>query len=140
MRCVSLIFVLCALLDGAPIVPDSERIIINDAVERNIKDVAKRKDFVKLLIAVRRTENGRPGYEFGVEHDDAIGIVKQAGWCAAICWKRWLEYDAGEYHGVGMQDGDGFVWYLASRYCPVNREVWFSNVVFFILKQEGTDE
>jgi len=33
-------------------------------------------------------------------------------------------------------DGEPFLHYLARRYCPINREVWLSNVVWFLANAE----
>jgi len=103
--------------------------IIVAAVERNVQDATLRPCFVRLLRAIRKAENGRRGFEFGVESPRAEGFTNQAGWCASIVNRRWDEWTMIQ---AETQDGEPFLHYLARRYCPVNREVWLSNVVWFL--------
>ena len=124
-----LLVALTATSTAEGIVPATEKAMIAGAVARNIPDPLLRTSFVRLVSAIRRTENGRPGFEFGVEHPAAKGIEKQAGWCASIVWKRWTEWAAGDME-------EPFLVYLARRYCPVNRDVWCHNVIYFLEKQE----
>ena len=79
------------LASTATALPPQEEAIIVAAVDRNVPDATLRPCFVRLLRAIRKTENGRHGFEFGVEHRRAESFVNQAGWCAAICMKRWDE-------------------------------------------------
>jgi hypothetical protein len=69
-----------------------------------------------LLFAIRKTENGGPGVEFGVLHPKAKGtnLRTQAGWAAATIIKNRGRHDANK-------DGD-FVSFLGSRYAPKNAE------------------
>lgn len=86
---------------------------IVDAVQTNIPEEALRPSFVRLLVAIRLSENGGKGREFGVMSKKANTYRRQAGWCAAICWLRYQEW----------KDGDKmpskFLVYLANRYAPV---------------------
>jgi len=118
----------------ATALPPQEESIIVAAVERNVTDATLRPCFVKLLRAIRKTENGRKNYEFGVEHHRAEGFTNQAGWCAAICMKRWDEWVLIQAEAF---DGEPFLHYLARRYCPVNREVWLGNVMWFLENEKG---
>lgn len=83
---------------------------INNGISRNDhKNLA-------LLFAIRKTENGGPGVEFGVLHPKAKGtnLRTQAGWAAATIMKNRGRYDE-------KRDGD-FVSFLGSRYAPKNAE------------------
>jgi hypothetical protein len=117
---------LTATSTAGDIVPPREAEIIRDAVARNIPDQALRPTFVRLVSAIRRTENGRKDFELGVEHKDAKGIEKQAGWCASIVWKRWND----------CPENEPYLYWLSRRYCPVNQEQWLKNVMYFLEKQQ----
>lgn len=70
-----------------------------------------------ILLAIRKSENGRAGREFGILHPKAkdTNLDTQAGWCAATIVKtrkQWV--DAG-------QPGD-FISFLGKKYCPVGAE------------------
>ena len=72
-----------------------------------------------ILFAIRSSENGRPGIEFGVLHprakDQPNSLRVQAGWCAATIsknHKRWLK---------SKEDVD-FITFLGRRYCPVGAD------------------
>jgi hypothetical protein len=80
-----------------------------------------------LLAAIRKTENGGPGLEFGVgqdqpghpatryKHSPASSFLTQAKWAAGTIKKRYT--------------GDLTV--FAQRYCPKNAESWRNNVHFW---------
>lgn len=114
-----------------------EHQVIVAAVERNIPDPSLRPLFVKLLKSIRRAENGKPGREFGVIHKKAKTLDQQAGWCAAICWRRYCEWET-ELHG------DDFLEYLASKYAPEKvandpnglNANWLRNVRRFMKEQK----
>jgi hypothetical protein len=83
---------------------------INNGISRNDhKNLA-------LLFAIRKTENGGPGVEFGVLHPKAKGtdLRTQAGWAAATIMKNRGRHNE-------KKDGD-FVSFLGSRYAPKNAE------------------
>lgn len=116
MRCKSILWLLLSL-PGAfgatreEALPAWETAAIQAAVERNIPDRMLWPYFARLCAAIRRAENGGPGREFGVMSKKARTYDEQAGWCAAIAWKRWQEFQTGKH-------GDDFLVYLASRYAP----------------------
>ena len=66
-----------------------------------------------LLIAIRISENGPEGTEFGVLHSDAVNtnLDTQAGWCVATIMAnhRRFNYDKVDNHFIHM---------LGERYCP----------------------
>lgn len=122
--------ILFCLVTGAS---GNETQTIKDAVERNVPEVSLRPYFVRLLTAIRLAENGGPGREFGVMNSKANNLDKQAGWCAAICWKRYQEFKTGQH-------GQSYLEYLARRYAPIgvandpgnlNRN-WLKNVKHFM--------
>jgi len=88
-----------------------------------IMDAAKsngiaRDDYqnLSMLFAIRKTENGGPGVEFGVLHPKAKGtnLRTQAGWAAATIMKNRGRHNP-------KKDGD-FISFLGSRYAPKNAE------------------
>jgi len=88
------------------------------------------QDQTILLTAIRKTENGGPGLEFGVgqdqtghrarryKHSPARSFMVQASWAAGTIKKR--------YTG-DLQD-------FAQRYCPKNAAVWQQNVEYWMAK------
>lgn len=114
--------ILCANASGLE--PRVEDLII-DAVDRNVPDPSLRPCFVRLLRAIRDTENG---WMVAESDSRAVGVEKQADWCAAICWKRWQEWTVMS----GSGDVEPWLCYLGRRYCPVNSEVWVSNIVWML--------
>ncbi len=124
---------LCSAITGYT----DERQIIVEAVERNIPDPSLRPYFTRLLHAIRRAENGAKGREFGIMHKKASTIDRQAGWCAAVCLKRYREWET-ELHG------DDFLEYLASKYAPEKvandpnglNAHWLRNVRRFMREQK----
>jgi hypothetical protein len=103
--------------------------IIMDAASRN----SCAGDDLLILFAIRKAENGGPGFEFGVECQRGTDLDIQAGWAAATIMKnrkRWEESDGyNELFGV-----KGFIYFLGQRYCPLNTEVWVHNVSFWFDK------
>lgn len=103
-------------------------------------------DKFSLLLAVRKSENGRPGREFGILDPEALARIDrepkrsldiQAGWAAATIIKnhqRWK--NAG-------RPGD-FIDYLADRYVPkeadpVGNQNWKRNVRYWFNKFKGVN-
>ncbi len=86
---------------------------ILDAVKVNVPDETLRPYFVRLLVAIRKAENGGEGRQFGVMSPKARTYRQQAGWCAAICWKRYEEWKS------GTDMPKEYLVYLANRYAPV---------------------
>lgn len=91
------------------------------------------KEQTILLAAIRKTENGGPGLEFGVGQDQpghparrykyspVRSFMTQARWAAGTVQKR--------YHGNLAP--------FAARYCPKNAKVWEKNVSYWIKEMEG---
>ena len=121
MRTMSVLFALCFAWTSTSTLhaslPDDEMLNIKDAIEVNIPDKNLRPYFTKLLIAIRKAENGGPGRQFGVMSPKARTYRQQAGWCASICWKRYAEWKEMESSGRTP-----YLVYLASRYAPRNAE------------------
>ncbi len=92
--------------------PEDEMVQVRDAIAENIPEVSARPYFTRLLVAIRKSENGGPGREYGVLHPKANTYRKQCGWSAAICWKRYEEWK-------GTSKKIPFLVHLANRYAPV---------------------
>ena len=107
-----------------------------DAVRVNIRPEL-RDELAPIVAAIRHSENGRAGREYGILHPKALGksYRTQAGWCAATVQKH---YD--RWHKAGRK-GD-FLESLARRYCPVGADNdptglnkhWLKNVTHFTQK------
>ena len=93
-----------------------------DAIEVNIRP-ALQEDLAPIVAAIRHSENGAAGKEYGVLGPGVRRDMErrgatyrpQAGWCAATVQKtfdRWVE--AGK--------PGTFIEYLGNRYCPVGAE------------------
>ena len=85
----------------------------------------------RILLAIRKAENGKPGLEFGIMNPKANDLDSQAGWAAAsILGAR------------GRWDGKGdFVDAMGARYCPpadhpLNKH-WAGNVRHWVEKLGG---
>ena len=118
--------------------PQKEIDIIDNAAKRNNCTGENRI----ILLAIRKSENGSEGNEFGIKCPKHINtnLDGQAA-CAAVTIMnnriRWKE--AGE-------PGD-FISFLASRYCPVIGELtkeeqelninWIPNVKYWVNKLSG---
>jgi len=98
----------------------SEYDVIMNAAKRNGINETDH-DKLGMLFAIRKTENGRAGKEFGVLHPKAVGpkgqtLDRQAGWAASILNKRineWQGMDSKSQSGYR-----GFTHYLQTRYAP----------------------
>lgn len=91
--------------------------IITKAAERN---GCYGDDFL-ILLAIRKAENGGPGNEFGVQKVQSTDLDTQAAWAAATIVKN-----RGRWREAGRPDS--FTQFLSRRYCPLNSEIWESNV------------
>ena len=119
----------------ATALPVADEAAIVAAVQRNVPQESLRPDFVRLLRAIRRAENGRLGREFGVMDSRAHDLDSQAGFCAATVYKVWLRWDAG-VQGVGVP----YLVALRDQYAPIGaendptglNENWLGNVVSFL--------
>lgn len=112
-----------------------ELAVIDTAIHRNhITDL----NLKRIVYAIRITENGSPGNEFGVQHPRAADtdLNTQAGWAAATVaknYERWLAAD---------RPGE-FITYLGDRYCPPESDpdgnaTWASNVRHWYDRFGGT--
>lgn len=111
-----------------------------DAVSVNIRPEC-RKMLVPILAAVRYSENGRAGREYGVLHPKALGksYRTQAGWSAATIQKQWDRYLAA---GGDPKDVSAYLLSLRNRYCPIGADNdpnglnsnWLRNVTKFRLR------
>jgi hypothetical protein len=134
----TLLVVLClALSDPNSIVDPNELPTIQAAAVRNGIEVGS-EDW-KILLAIRKAENGKDGRQFGILHPKALKQIAaepsrsldiQAGWCAATIVKNRARWDG---------RGD-FIEYLGSRYCPadahpLNRN-WVRVVKYWLDRQK----
>ncbi len=96
------------------------------AAERNGCDA----DNLLILFAIRKSENGPLGFEFGVECQRGTDLNTQAGWAAATIMKNRERYNGSpgyeELFGI-----KGFIVFLGKRYCPLNSEEWIHNVTYW---------
>jgi hypothetical protein len=98
---------------------DEYEVILNAAKRNGIDE--NDHETMSMLYAIRSTENGRAGKEFGVLHKNAVGkpgqtLDKQAGWASSILMKR-----KGEWEGMDsttQAQYNGFPHYLQSKYSP----------------------
>ena len=98
---------------------DEHEVILNAAKRNGIDE--NDHETMSMLYAIRSTENGRAGKEFGVLHKNAVGkpgqtLDKQAGWASSILMKR-----KGEWEGMDsttQAQYNGFPHYLQTKYSP----------------------
>ena len=88
-------------------------------------------DDYKLLLAIRKAENGRWEKAFGIMDKRAYNLDLQAAFCA--CTIR------NQHRRSGIQDvNDKFIESLGKRYCPVSahplNKNWTGNVRFWYNK------
>ena len=110
-----------------------------DACVTNIKQ-SNRKALNPIVAAIRYSENGKAGKEFGILHKRCPNTFRgQAGWCAATVQKnydRWLRTKPKE---CTTQE---FIVFLGARYCPIGakndptnlNKNWVRNVTYFYSK------
>jgi len=110
-----------------------------DACMVNIKKT-NRVALNPIVAAIRYSENGKPGREFGILHSRCPDTFRgQAGWCAATVQKnydRWLRTKPKE---CTTQE---FIVFLGARYCPVGADNdpanlnknWIRNVTHYYRK------
>ena len=118
--------------------------IIKRAADRN---GCRGDDFV-ILLAIRKAENGRAGCEFGVKHPRAweTNLDTQAGWAAATIVKNRKRFNLTTHStGSGQAGREGFINFLADRYCPAENDAegnvnFKSNVKFFYSKYRGVEQ
>jgi len=124
---------------SAGLLPEWEMAAIEAAWERNYPEgVPFQDDLEKVVIAIRKAENGGPGREFGILGVGADTYSSQAGW--AVCtvvknYYRWVQYKRDRV--------EPFVVFLGKRYCPVGagndpgglNVHWVKNVSKFVRAQ-----
>jgi len=119
-----------------PYFPQEEISMILKAGKRNNLNTEQ----LAILFAIRKSENGRAGREFGIMNPKANTFDLQAGWCAATIYKnqeRWAM--AGK--------PDDFITFLGNRYCPTSGDItpmeqklnkhWIPNVKYWVHKITG---
>jgi len=101
-------------------------------------------DNLLILLAIRLSEKGGPGREFGILHPKVQALIEkhpeksldiQAGWAAATIKKnrkRWIHHSS---------DYD-FIHFLGNRYCPKEADPegnknWKKNVSYWFGKLRG---
>jgi hypothetical protein len=105
---------------------------ITKAAERN----GCRGNLFNLLLAIRKAENGPPGFEFGVVAVKNTNLEKQAAWAAATIVKNHKRF-----HVQGCNDFEAFIEFLGNVYCPPSIDHrgninWLKNVKFWFKKFE----
>jgi hypothetical protein len=98
-------------------------VILNAAKRNGIQETDH--DKLAMLFAIRKTENGKHGKQFGVLHPRAYAkpgetheqsLDRQAGWASSILNKRDAEWNAMSPNQQGQFKG--FHHYLQSKYAP----------------------
>jgi len=102
-------------------------VILNAAKRNGIAETDHEK--ISTLFAIRKTENGKHGKQFGVLHPRAYAkpgetheqsLDRQAGWAASILGKRETEWNAMPQNQKNKYQG--FHHYLQTRYAPHGAE------------------
>jgi hypothetical protein len=110
--------------------------VIRAAAERN--GIKYGSDDWFLLLAIRKSENGKPGREFGILNSKAYNLDLQAAWCA--CTIR------NQHKRSGIKEvNDKYIASLAARYCPVGavndpkglNKNWIRNVTYWYKLLKG---
>ena len=103
---------------------------IEDALVRNKVPLR----FYTLVKAIRLSENGGPGKEFGIMNEKANDYDSQAGWCACTVWKNWLRYTKANNIDVNADITKDYIKFLGARYCPEHLDPlnknWIPNVTY----------
>lgn len=102
-------------------------------IEKVAKEYRLSEEQTRLLFAIRKTENGDTGLEFGIgqnienhpakryKNNPTRSLITQARWCSGTIRKRW-NGDLNEF---------------AHIYCPMNAEVWQANVRHWMHRLEA---
>jgi hypothetical protein len=100
-----------------------------------------------ILLAIRKAENGPPGFEFGVVAVKGTSLDKQAGWAAATIVRNYARFrDQIGLHGELSQNwAEDFIDFLALKYCPPSVDFgghinWIKNVKHWYKKFEAENE
>ena len=109
------------------------------ACTTNIKQ-SNRRVLEPIVAAIRYSENGKAGKEFGILHKRCPNTFRgQAGWCAATVQKnydRWVRTKPKEC------TTQKFIVFLGARYCPIGADNaptnlnknWVGNVTHYYNK------
>lgn len=115
---------------------ENEIAVIQKAADRNF---CKGRLF-NILLAIRKAENGPPGFEFGVVAVKGSTLEKQAAWAAATVVKNYDRFrdEIGLHGELKEWWADDFIAFLACRYCPpsidmAGHENWVKNVKHWYL-------
>ena len=104
----------------------------NNAIEENIR-VECREMLAPIVSAIRYSENGGKGREYGILHSRCKPTYRsQAGWCAATVQKNYDRW-------VKAGSCGKFISFLGHRYCPVGAKNdptglnahWIKNVTYY---------
>jgi hypothetical protein len=115
-----------------------------DAVQVNMDPSvfgqAMTDELTLVVAAIRYSENGGPGREYGILHPKCPNTYRgQAGWCCATVYKNFGRYlETEPAHPIWMGD---FIKFLGDRYAPIDAENdpnglnanWVPNVTSFYL-------
>jgi hypothetical protein len=88
----------------------AEMPLIRIAAERN--GIKYKSDDWYLLLAIRLSENGGNGKQFGILNHNANTLDKQAGWASATIMAQHRR------SGINKVN-EAFIRSLAKRYCPI---------------------
>jgi hypothetical protein len=118
-------------------------------LENEIETIAKaaerngcRDQLFNILLAIRKAENGPPGFEFGVVRVKGTNLDRQAGWAAStIVAKMKMFYSRSGYQKWDTLMWEEFIEFLAYFYCPPTVDFhgninWTKNVKFWFRKFE----
>lgn len=130
IKTLTTLLLLAQVVIGANLTDEAP--IIRTAAERN--GIRYKSDDWYLLLAIRLSENGRPGREFGIMNPKANNLDKQAGWCAATIMNHHKRTNT-------TAVDHSFIHSLGNRYCPTKgknltndekrlNKYWIKNVTF----------
>jgi len=92
--------------------PPNEIKMIEAAIKRN---PLEHPDVRYIVYAIRKSENGGAGKEFGIMNDKAYNFDKQAGWCVATVNKNYIRWK-------NQTEEPDFIQFLQKRYAPLKAE------------------
>ena len=97
-----------------------------------------------ILFAIRKSENGLPGLEFGIRCQAGTDLDTQAGWAAATIMKNRKRWTKAQDKLFGYK---GFIFFLGNKYCPpevdkIGNINWIRNVTYWYkkFKNESQDQ
>ncbi len=127
IKTLTTLLLLAQVVIGANLTDEAP--IIRTAAERN--GIRYKSDDWYLLLAIRLSENGRQGREFGIMNPKANNLDKQAGWASATIMNHHKRFGSAKVTPE-------FIHSLGKRYCPVGADNdpkglnknWIKNVTF----------